>query len=46
MIASSLKICFISVSDSLYNTGQKASSKGLETYLFSLRTGKAPPKRG
>jgi len=39
-------ICFISVSDSLHTTGQKASSKGLKTYLFSLRTGKAPPKRG
>ena len=46
MIASSLKICFISVSDSLHTTGQKASSKSLKTYLFSPRTGKAPPKRG
>jgi len=46
MMASSLKICFISVSDSLHTTCQKASSKGLKTYLFSLRTGKAPPKRG
>ena len=35
-----------SVSDSLHTTGQKASSKGLKTYLFSLRTGKTPPKRG
>ena len=45
-LASSLKICFISVSDSLHTTGQKASSKGLKTYLFSPRAGKAPSEQG
>ena len=43
MVASSLKICFISVSDSLHTTGQKASSKGLKTYLF--HRGQEKPRR-
>jgi len=34
MVWASSKLCFISVSDSLHTTGQKASSKMLKTYLY------------
>lgn len=45
MIAFSAKMRFTSMSVSLYNAGQKASAKGLKTYLFSPRRGKDPAKR-
>jgi len=48
MVWASSKLCFISVSDSLHTTGQKASSKMLKTYLYfrKIRAAKSPAEAG